>query len=220
MSGPLVLVGGDEWNDGCSFDAGLLEESGSDEVVVIVAGSAFEEPAADALRAQRWFDVLGAATVVPDLLMRRDALDADVAAQIRSARFIYLGGGSPMHLRSVLKDTPAFDAIVSAWKDGAVLAGAGAGADVLCDPMVDPRGGAYTVGLGVVPGLAVIPRYDTWSEEKVHRTVSIIPTGAVVAGVPLRTALIKRDSVWTSEGVGQIDVWDRGKRTTFADLPV
>ena len=88
------------------------------------------------------------------------------------ARFIYLGGGSPLHLRSVLKDSPAWRALVEAWQDGAVVAGSSAGAMVLGDPMVDPRG-ALTLGLGLVGHLAVLPHYDTWSEEKAHRTVQL-----------------------------------------------
>src|SRR5690606_39630575 len=59
-------------------------------------------------------------------LARSDALDPELAATAREARFIYLGSGSPMHLRSVLKDSPVWDAIVEAWQGGAVLAGTGA----------------------------------------------------------------------------------------------
>jgi prepilin-type N-terminal cleavage/methylation domain-containing protein len=73
---------------------------------------------------------------------------------------------------------------------GAAVLGSGAGADALCDPMVDQRGGAYTVGLGLVPGVSVIPRSNTWSKEKVHRTVSLAPTDVVVVELPERTAIL------------------------------
>ena len=190
-------------------------------MTIIAAAAAYQRPEKAVARAEAWFGTLGATVVAPPVLGRPDALDSDNVSAIRGAGFIYLAGGSPMHLRSVLKDTPVFDALVAAWSEGAVLAGSGAGADVMCDPMVDPRGGAYTVGLGVIPGLAVIPRYDTWSDEKVHRTVSMSPDDTQVAGVPLRTALIKEsDGSWRSEGVGDVDVWVAGEAASLADLTV
>ena len=85
-----------------------------------------------------------------------------------------------MHLRSVLLHTPLWDALVWAWNDGAVVAGTAAGAMVLCDPMVDPRGGAYTVGLGLVGQLGLVPRADTWSDDKLHRTRQLAPAGVPV----------------------------------------
>lgn len=221
MSGPLALVGGDEWNEGCTFDRTLLAESGGDEVVVLATAAAYENPQRSIDRAAAWFEGLGARVVAPSVFTRPDALDADAVETVRGARFVYLGGGSPMHLRSVLKDTPLFEAIVEAWNGGAVLAGSGAGADVLCDPMVDPRGGAYTVGLGLVPGLAIIPRFDLWSGEKVHRTVEIAPRGVQVVGVPLRTALIRaRDGGWRAEGVGEVSVWVDRTPAGLSDLTV
>ena len=99
------------------------------------------------------------------MLRRPDALDPANVDVLRDAAFVYLVGESPMHVRSVLKDTPAWDAIVAAWDGGAVLAGSVAGAMVCCDPMVDPRGGAFTLGLGLLANLAVIPEFDLWSED-------------------------------------------------------
>jgi cyanophycinase len=219
MTGPLALVGGDEWNDGCSFDRGLLEVSGSREVVVIPAAAAYIRPQRAIERARAWFDQLGATVVAPPVLLRPDAADETSVSIIRNARFVYLTDGSSMHLRSVLKDTPVFDALMEAWRGGAVLAGSGAGADVLCDPMVDPRGGAFTVGLGVLPGLAVIPRFDTWSREKVHRTVELAPSGVTVAGVSLRTALLRDgEGHWRCEGVGEVAVWVDGQPTELSAL--
>ncbi len=219
MTGALALVGGDEFSDGCSFDAGLLAASGAGDVVVLPTAAAYERPERLALQAQQWFSSLGADAAVVDVLARRDAFVTDHVARVRNARLLYLAGGSPMHLRSVLKDTPLWDALVAAWKEGAVLAGSGAGADVLGDPMVDPRGGAYTVGLALVPRFAVIPRADTWSPEKMHRTVAICPPGVQVVGVPLRTALIHEPGTgWRVEGVGEVDVWIDRQPAAVTDL--
>lgn len=207
MSGPLALVGGGEWTAGCGFDRDLLAAAGTDEVLVIPAGSAFENPGRSVAQAEAWFAGLGARARGLGVLTRADGLVAEHVAAVRAARFVYLIGTSPMHLRSVLKDSPLYEALVEAWHDGAVLAGSGAGADVLCDPMVDTRGGAFTVGLGLLPGLAVIPRVNQWSPEKVRRTVELAPPGVPVVGIPEATAVIRSpEGVWRAGGVGEVTV--------------
>ena len=97
------------------------------------------------------------------MLNRHDALDEANGDEARNARFIYITGGSPMHLRSVMKATPVWEGLLEAWRNGAVIAGSSAGAMALCDPMVDPRGGAFTLGLGLLEQVAVIPHHDQWS---------------------------------------------------------
>ncbi len=220
VTGALALVGGGEWRDGCTFDAGLLAESGGGPVVVLTTAAAYENPGRLLARATEWFAGIGAEVVDGGVLTRGDGFDDAAIARVAGARFVYLAGGSPMHLRSVLKDSPLFTALLDAWRDGAVLAGSGAGADVCCDPMVDPRGGAFTVGLGVLPGVSVIPRVDEWSPDKVHRTVALAPESLVVVGIPERTAVIRgADGRWRSEGVGEVAVYRGGQRVDLDALP-
>lgn len=203
-AGPLALVGGGEWSEGCSFDVDLLAAAGTTEVVVLPTGSAYESPASLVDSARAWFAGLGASVVDLPVLSRRDAFEPAHVEAVRASRFTYLAGASPMHLRSVLKDTPVLDALVAAWQDGGVLAGTAAGADVLCDPMVDSRGGAFTVGLGVVPGISVIPRFDTWSPEKVHRTIDLATPDLFVVGLPTATAVVRDpDGTWRAAGAGR-----------------
>lgn len=219
-AGPLALVGGAEWTDGCSFDAGLLAESGAESVVVLPTAAAYESPAALVDRATAWFAGLDVAVEALPVFGRPDALDEDHVRRVRHARFVYLSSGSPMHLRSVLKDTPLYDALVAAWRDGAVLAGAAAGGAVLFDHMVDTRGGAFTVGLDLLSGFTMIPRYDTWSPEKVHRTVDLAPPAMPVAGIEERTALVHRvDAGWSVEGAGQVHVFLEGRPVGLEVLP-
>jgi cyanophycinase len=213
-------VGGAEWSAGCDFDRGLLEASGADEVMILPTAAAFEHPDRVADRAAQWFESLGAKTVPVPAVDRRGAHDEEYVRAVRSARFVYLSDGSPMHLRSVLMRSPLWDALVAAWHDGAVLAGAAAGGQVLCDPMVDPRGGAFTVGLGLIGQVGLVPHVDTWTDDKLHRTLQLAPAGLPVVGVERRTAVLRQpDGTWQAEGAGRVTVWLGGDEVSLAALP-
>ena len=210
--GLLALVGGTAWTAGCDFDAELLAASGGNKVVVLPTAAAYEHPERVVIAAAEWFAALGAEVEGLMVVGRADAEDDGAAEVVRRARFVYLSGGSSLHLRSVLKDSKVFAALREAWSGGAVVAGAGAGAMALTDPMVDPRGGALTVGLGLVDGLAVIPHFGDAGEdahgEKLHRSVMLAPKDLPVAGVPERTALLRDpDGSWRTAGVGSVTVY-------------
>jgi cyanophycinase len=197
-AGTVALLGGDAGH--AEVDKVLLERAGSDEVLVLPTAAAYEHPqrvvdaVADAMRAA------GGRARGLNVLARPDALDPANVDAVRASRFTYLGGGSPMHLRSVLKDTPLWEALAAAVDGGAVVAGSSAAAMVLTDPMVDPRGGAFTLGLGLLRGLAVIPAADQWSHERLHRTLEL-SQGFLVAALNTDAALVHSpDGSWTAYG--------------------
>jgi cyanophycinase len=220
MPGPLALVGGGEWREGCTFDRDLLAASGAEEVLVLPTAAAYEHPERAVETAEQWFAGLGAKVRGLMVLARPDAEQEVNVAAIREARFIYLSGGSPLHLRSVLKDSAAWTALCQAWEGGAVLAGSSAGAMALCDPMVDPRGGAFTLGLGLLAQVAIIPHHNTWSEEKAKRTITLAPKGLPIVGIDERTALIRGvDGAWSVAGVGSVVVFQNGHQAGLEALP-
>lgn len=209
--GTLAFVGGGEFSAGCDFDAVLLAECGAREVVVLPTATAYENPAKLRARAEEWFGSLGAGCSWLDVYRRADADDAGAAAAVREARMIYLTGGSPLHARSTLLRTAVWEALVAASAAGATVAGAAAGGNVLCDHMVDVRGGAFTLGLGLTDELAMISRADTLSTERIARTVELAPRGLLVAAVNERSALIRRpDRSW--EVVGDVVLYRDGAR--------
>jgi cyanophycinase len=220
MSGVLALVGGAEWREKCTFDAELLAASGGTEVVVLPTAAAYEHPDRAVDWASRYFADLGASVRGLMVLRRPDAEDPANAAAVADARFVYLGGGSPLHLRSVLKDSKVWDALVAAWQSGAVVAGSSAGAMVLGDPMVDPRGGAFTLGLGLIEQLAVVPHHETWPQERAHRTMQLAPAGVPIAAIDEQTALIREpDGSWRAAGAGNVEVFVDGKPVGLSALP-
>jgi cyanophycinase len=215
--GILALVGGGEWQDGCSFDEEFLAASGSDQVLVLPTAAAYEHPERLVVRAGEWFGPLGANVEGLMVLSRADAEDGGAAEVMRNATMIYVSGSSPMHIRSVLKHSKVWDALVEAWSNGAVVVGSSGAAMALTDPMVDARGGGLTIGLGLLTGLAVVPHFgDTHEDEhgeKLHRSVQLAPAGTPVAGIPERTALIRDPSgPWRSSGVGEVAVFLDGVR--------
>ena len=220
VSGTIALVGGAEWREGCTFDAELLKAAGTDEVVVLPTAAAYEHPERAVEAATKHFTGLGATVRGLMVLTRADAEEAGNADVVRNARFVYLSGGSPMHLRSVLKASALWDALLELWQAGGVVAGSSAGAMVLTDPMVDTRGGAFTVGLGLVEQLAVIPHFDAWSEEKAHRTLELAPRGVPIVGIHEQTALIREPGGgWRAAGLGTVDVYLDGKAADLGALP-
>jgi cyanophycinase len=212
LPGAIALIGGGEWQPGCSFDADLLAASGTGRVLVLPTAAAYEHPERSVLRAAEWFGPLGGRVEGLMVLSRADADDPAAAATVADARLIYLNGSSPMHLRSVLKDSAVWEALVAAWRSGAVVAASSGAAMALTDPMVDARGGGLTLGLGLVRDLAVVPHFGNDPEDahgqKMHRSVLLAPRGTPVAGVPECTALIRRpEGTWESAGEGEVAVF-------------
>jgi cyanophycinase len=209
VTGKLALVGGGEWLPGCrEFDAGLIASSGAKEVVVLPTAAAFEHPEHAVERAEAYFAEFDLPVAPLRILHRTEAEDADNAADLRKAKFVYLADGSPLHLRSVLKDSLLFAALHDAYRRGATIAASGAGATVLCDPMVDPRGGAYTVGLGLVTNLAVFPYHGSAADHMRERSIDLLPGGAVLAGIDTSTALIREaDGTWRVAGEGSVTLY-------------
>ncbi len=196
MPGPLALIGGGEFtaaND--ALDRRLLETSGAEEVLVVPTADAFEHPWRLVDQAEEWFAGLGAKASGLRLLTRTDALDPGIVEQLGAARFIYLAGDSQLHLRSVLKGTPALEALIAAWSAGAVIAGAGPSGSCLCDPMLDSRGGGVTLGLGVIRGLTFVHRAETLGADWLRR-IRELSRGSTVVEASSGGAVVLEGGDW------------------------
>jgi cyanophycinase len=220
-SGILALLGGEEFDEPCrDLDAWLLEASGTTDVCVVPTAAAFENPRKVVGQAEEHFSGLGAKASAVWVLHHADADDAEAVATVKDARFVYLTGGSPMHLRAVLHGSKLWDALLDAYRGGATLAASGSGAVVLCDPMVDPRGGAYTVGLGLLANVAVLPHHDTVRVHLRERAAELRPQSTVLAGVDEHTALVRRDGGWEARGPGAVTIYSGDGEQSFSNAAV
>lgn len=202
MSGTIALMGGGAFTANDELDARLLAAVGAARVAVLPTADAFEHPERLIAAAMNWGERLGVEIDALMALRRADALDGAAAEAVRGARAVYLVGDQPLHLRSVLKDTPLFEAVQAVLQGGGLVAAVGGSAAALCDPMVDPRGGAFTLGLGVVRSLALATEAEGWSPERLHRTRELATTALAV----MRTgdALVHDATGWHTHGSAEV----------------
>lgn len=193
MTQHVVLQGGGPFTANDVFDAQILSAHPG-YVAILPTAEAFENPDDLVQLSVAWAKRLGITTKLCAVYSRADAREESFATIIAQAAVVYVVGDSPIHLRSTLKDTVVFDAVAA---HSCVVATAGSAA-AMCDPMVDPRGGAFALGLGLVRGVAAITESEKWPDERLQRTLSLANTS--VAQIPTGAALIYDNGTWSTHG--------------------
>ena len=144
------------------------------DVVIVPTAAAFIGAEASAIELAGLFEARG--TKVEALMnINRDSSDEPYFAQrLRDAQLVVVSDGSPLHARSVWRESLVGDAI----RDARDVVAIGSVASVFGDVMVDPRGGAPTNGLGYVTGLVTSVAA---SEEELARTRSLLGDDLILA---------------------------------------
>lgn len=135
----------------------------------------------------------------------RSAADPILARQLAAATLIHLPGGDPDLIPALYPGSVAWDAMRRAIDDGAVLAGASAGAMALADWTWTPDGGRP--GLGLVPGIVVGPHIDAASwPASVARFGGGVPGHLAVLGLGEQTGVIipPDGGPWRVVGEGEV----------------
>jgi cyanophycinase len=213
-TGFLALVGGDEFKPGNEDqDRLLVEHRGAGPAYVIATAAARQRPDLAVATAQRWFKSLGLEVVELPLLKRSDASSPTSIELAERGGFFYLTGGDPGLVVDVLRDSPVWRAIVSAWRQGAALAGSSAGAMALGEWSLIRK--AYPghaerrckPALDLVARVAVAPHFETFGHRWVDSVLADPPVqDVVIAGVDERSAALWDGEAWTARGPGRVTV--------------
>ena len=221
MSGPVVLHGGGEFEAGdeACISAVLALASARVggrpiRVVVVPTAAARSRPELSGAHGVAAYDRVAGddgLTVQAEVALVVDAAsvsDPVLAERLAAADVIVFPGGDPDLIVTILPGTAAWIAIAAAHAAGAVLAGASAGAMALAPWTWTPGGGLD--GLGVVPGLAVVPHaHEASWLSSVERFGTWAPAELGLLGVAERTAAITTDPdadpvAWQVVGEGEV----------------
>jgi cyanophycinase len=218
--GPLALVGGDELHPGNEpQDEVVARAAGGGPAYVLATAAGRQRPELAVANAVAWFGSLGLDVEELPATRRSHATSAANAERARGGRFFYLVGGDPGLVPKTLAGTPLWGAIVDAWRAGAALAGSSAGAmalgewTLIRDRVPGDRRRRYRAALGVVPGIAVLPHFETFG----HRWIDSASERAdvVLVGVDERSAALWEEGRWRALGAGGVTVVAGGDRRRF-----
>jgi cyanophycinase len=171
---------------------------------------------------RRWFQSLGARNVsVLPLIDRESAENPVIASRLRGSKLIYLLGGFPAYLVTVLWKSRSWEAIRAALNGDATVAGSSAGAMVMGSCFYDPVKQAVTKGLGILPETCIIPHFNTFGRQWIRRLQKELPLMTLI-GIDEETGAIDDgpNRTWSVYGKGgvmlyrdhQIEEYGAGER--------
>jgi cyanophycinase-like exopeptidase len=120
----------------------------------------------------------------------------------------------------VLEGTRVWTSMFQAWRDGAALAGSSAGSMALCSHTLIRAGWPDRTqrrpanALGVVPGTAVLPHYNTFGHRWVDSARQALPD-SLLLGLDERTAAVWDAGEWTAAGEGAVTVIKGSRSARF-----
>jgi len=219
--GVLALVGGDEFKPGNEEQDRLLVASAKNAPAYVVPTAAARQGPEEAVaHAKSWFGSLGLALDQLPVLKPGDAKSKDLADLARAGGFFYLVGGDPGLVAHVLRESRVWEAIVEAWLGGAALAGSSAGAMAMCEHTLiratwpDRTNRRPSDALGLVPGVAVLPHFETFGHRWIESARRELPGGTLL-GVDERSAAVWHDGSWRARGPGVITLIEGDKTERY-----
>jgi cyanophycinase len=164
----------------------------------------------------RWFQSLGAKDVVSlPLIDKVSANDESIAKSLREAKLIYMLGGFTGYLGETLKGSTAWQAVLEAYRDSAVIAGSSAGAMVMCEFYYDLNHGRVVEGLNLVPNSIVLPHHNTFGKSWASRLLEIV--AVTLIGIDEQTGMLDDGAriMWTVYGRGGVTLYQNRQVETY-----
>ena len=217
----VCLQGGGEFSPGCrTMDSRLLAAVDGPVVVAALAGAPGREYRTANDHGVSHFRTCGASDVVGAPDVREDPDEA--LRVLRTARLVVLPGGSPSRLLTALRSSEVAQLLIQLVADGGAVMGASAGAMVLGSWTVlpdrrSPEGGlAVEAGLGLAPGLAVVPHWSGGSSRGDWlRALAAAPDPVRVLGLPEESGVLLHGGATEVVGRSAVRVVDERR-----DVPV
>jgi cyanophycinase len=212
---PIALVGGNEFRRECdAMDRVLIERLGGPgaQIAILPTAATNENPYVAGENGARHFQRLG---IRADKLMIVDedsANEAGLFGLLEDYAGLYFTSGDPIYLRDTLLGSKTWESVRAVEARGGLIAGSSAGAMMLGERLWQFDG--WTEGLGLAPGLAVLPHHATLAARwNAPAMAAALPAGVTLVGIDEATALLLPEA--RVLGIGQVTVYGPGEPRAY-----
>jgi len=211
----VALVGGNEFRRECDpMDRVLVQRLGGPaaQLAILPTAATNENPYVAGENGARHFRRLGARAEKIMIVDEASANDAGLVGLLEDNAGLYFTGGDPIYLRDTLHGSKTWEAVKDVAARGGLIAGSSAGAMVLGERLW--RFDGWIDGLGLAPGLAVLPHHATLAARwNALAMAEALPAGVTLVGIDEATALLLPEMLVV--GVGQVTVYGSGEPRAF-----
>lgn len=204
---PIALVGGNEFRRECDvMDRALIERLGGRgaQIAILPTAATNENPYVAGENGARHFRRLGARADKLMIVDEASANNAGLFGLLEDYAGLYFTSGDPIYLRDCLLGSKTWEAVRAVEARGGLVAGSSAGAMMLGERMW--RFDGWTEGLGLAPGLAILPHHATLAARwNALRMAAALPAGVTLIGIDEATALLLPEA--RVLGIGQVTVY-------------
>jgi len=216
----LALVGSGEYLPPMEpVDRFLLGQLGEEpQVVCLPTAAGRESPERIAYwmnLGQEHFTHLGVHVESLPVIDLASANDPAYADAIRAANWVYLSGGWPTYLQTILQGSLVWSAIEQVLARGGLLSGCSAGAMIMGERFIGFPG--WHSGFGFLPRTVVIPHFEEVPARFVKIMRTLVSKSLTLFGVEGNTALFIEGAQGQVIGSGGVTVWNQYEHRRYVN---
>jgi cyanophycinase len=226
MSGTLIAIGGAARMDGAALEAFYQYSGGADACITILpTASLREESGHEFTAAMETLGLKRPAQLLP-VRQRCDCENSAFLQAVRQSSGVFLTGGNPLRLTTILGGTPLHQELLALYQRGAVVAGSSAGSAALSALMISQgSSGSHPRNrmANFVPGLGLISKliFDQHFRQRnrMGRLIYAVASnpGLLGVGIDEDTAAIVQDNLLSVRGSSAVTIVD-GTSITQSNL--
>lgn len=175
-------------------------------VLIIPTAATKENPNLAAQNGITHFNKLGVSASALMLTNKVQSNDKCFLVPINSSSLIYLTGGDPRYLHSILKDSQALVEIKKTLSAGTILIGSSAGAMAMGKYMLFNK---LEPGLDLIPNTIIVPHFENHNDVNHLATLSL-DQNIDILGLETQAACVTENDYWITLGNKKITLINKG----------